>query len=68
MPAFVIAGVFPAWTLLSLASLPFAIRAFIVSRRSYTDSAALVAANVSTLLLHLAFTLLLAAGFFLQRV
>jgi 1,4-dihydroxy-2-naphthoate octaprenyltransferase len=68
VPVFVIAGIFPAWTLLSLASLPFAARAFASSARNYADSAKLVTANVSTLFLHLFFNLLLAAGFLIPRL
>lgn len=68
VPAFVIAGLFPAWTLLSLAGLPLAVRAWRSSTRNYSDSAKLVTANVSTLFLHIFFNLLLAAGFLLPRL
>ncbi len=68
VPAFVIAGLFPAWTLISLASLPFAARAWRSSTRNYSDSAKLVTANVSTLLLHLFFNVFLAAGFLITRL
>jgi 1,4-dihydroxy-2-naphthoate octaprenyltransferase len=65
VPAWVIAGIFPAWTLLSLLTLPFAWNAFQVSRKHFMDNAKIVAANRNTFLLHLAFNLLLALGFFL---
>ena len=65
VPAFVIAGIFPAWTLLSLLSLPLAWSAFRVSRKHFMDNTKIVAANMNTFLLHLAFNLLLALGFFL---
>jgi 1,4-dihydroxy-2-naphthoate octaprenyltransferase len=67
VPACVLAGLFPVWTLVFLASFPFAARAFVHSRRNYQDSAKLVTANISTLLLHMSFNLLLAAGFLLAR-
>jgi len=65
VPGFVIAGIFPARTLLSLLSLPFAWNAFRVSRKHFMDNTKIVAANMNTFLLHLAFNLLLALGFFL---
>ena len=65
VPAFVIAGLFPAWTLLSLLSLPFGLRAAAVSLAHYEDAARIVGANMSTFFLHLSFTLLFALGFFL---
>jgi 1,4-dihydroxy-2-naphthoate octaprenyltransferase len=68
VPVFAIAGIFPPWTLVSLLSFPFALRAYASSRRNYADSAALVTANVSTLLLHLFFNTLLAAGFLVSRL
>jgi 1,4-dihydroxy-2-naphthoate octaprenyltransferase len=65
VPAFVIAGIFPPWTLLALLSLPFAWRAFRISRKHFMDNSKIVGANMNTFLLHLAFNLLLALGFFL---
>ena len=65
VPGLVIAGIFPGWTLLSLLSLPFAWSAFRVSRKHFMDNTKIVAANMNTFLLHLAFNLLLALGFFL---
>jgi 1,4-dihydroxy-2-naphthoate polyprenyltransferase len=63
--AFVIAGVFPPWALLTLASAPLAVSAFMISRKHYTDDRRLVAANMNTFFLHLAFNLLLALGLYL---
>lgn len=63
--AFVIAGIFPAWALLSLLSAPLAVRAFAISRAHYDDDRKIVAANRDTFLLHLAFNLLFALGLFL---
>jgi 1,4-dihydroxy-2-naphthoate octaprenyltransferase len=63
--AFVIAGVFPVWALLTFLSAPLAVSAFLISRRHYADDRRLVAANMSTFFLHLAFNLLLALGLFL---
>jgi 1,4-dihydroxy-2-naphthoate octaprenyltransferase len=65
VPAFVIAGIFPAWALLALASAPLAVRAFAISRAEYDDDRKIVAANRDTFLLHLAFNLLFALGLFL---
>ena len=65
VPGFVIAGIFPAWTLLSLLSLPFAWSAYRVSRKHYMDNTKIVAANMNTFLLQLAFSPLFALGFFL---
>jgi 1,4-dihydroxy-2-naphthoate octaprenyltransferase len=63
--ALVLGGLFPAWTLLSLASFPFAVRAFAVSRAHYDDPARVVGANMATFFLHISFNLLLALGLFL---
>jgi 1,4-dihydroxy-2-naphthoate octaprenyltransferase len=63
--AFVIAGIFPIWTLISLVTLPLAIRAAAVVRRHVRDGSPILAANKDTFLLHLAFNVLLAVGFFL---
>jgi 1,4-dihydroxy-2-naphthoate polyprenyltransferase len=62
---FVIAGVFPPWALFTLLSAPLAVRAFLISRRHYSDDRRLAAANMSTFFLHLAFNLLLALGLML---
>ena len=65
VPGFVIAGIFPAWSLLVLASLPLAVKAFLVSRAHFQDSAKILGANMSTFFLHLSFNLLLSLGFLL---
>ncbi len=66
VPAFVMLGAFPPWTLLALAAVPFGIRAWRVSLRHYDDSRTIVAANGATFLLHITFNLLLGLGFLLS--
>jgi 1,4-dihydroxy-2-naphthoate octaprenyltransferase len=62
VPVLVIAGVFPIWTLLSLLSLPLALRAAAVLRAHVRQNTELLPANKATFLLHLGFNLLLALG------
>jgi 1,4-dihydroxy-2-naphthoate octaprenyltransferase len=61
----VIVGVFPLWSLLSLLTLPLALRAGAVLRGHLGNGGPLLQANKDTFLLHLAFNLLLALGLFL---
>jgi 1,4-dihydroxy-2-naphthoate polyprenyltransferase len=63
--AFTVAGLFPAWSLLSMAAAPLALRAYAVSRDHYQDDAKLGPANRDTFLLHLSFSLLFALGLLL---
>ncbi len=64
VPILVAARVFPLWTLLSLLTLPLALRAAAVLRRHVREGGELLQANKDTFLLHIAFNLLLALGLF----
>jgi 1,4-dihydroxy-2-naphthoate polyprenyltransferase len=61
------AGIFPPWTLLSLASAPLGVRALLLASRHRRDPRLIVGANMSTFFLHLSFSLLFALGLFLGR-
>ncbi len=65
----VIAGAFPAWTLLSFLSFPFVVQAWRVSNRSDEDRSGTAPAGsaraVAAFFLHVAFSVLLAVGLLL---
>ena len=55
-------GALPAWTLLGLVSLPLAARASVTSLRHYDELGKLTPANVGTIAVHLATSVLVSAG------
>lgn len=63
----VLAGL-PAWTFLAFATLPLATKALAVARRHYAEPFKLVPANALTILIHIATSLLVAAGMVLGKV
>jgi len=60
-------GVLPPWTLLSLATLPLALRSARLLHRHYQETAALLPAQAGTIQTHLLTGLLLALGLLLGR-
>lgn len=66
--AMVVADFFPVLCLMALVSAPVAYRAFAVSRRWYAKHPQLLAANASTIALHLLMGALLAGGFLLSKL
>jgi 1,4-dihydroxy-2-naphthoate octaprenyltransferase len=63
----VAAGVLPAWALLSLAAVPFALRAAITLHRHYGEPERLVPAQVAMVRLHFVTGLLMTLGLLLGR-
>lgn len=68
----VIAGialkVFPYFVFLTFLTLPIAIKAIITLSKNYDDVKKLLPANGATILLHLAFGIILSLGFFLNKI
>jgi 1,4-dihydroxy-2-naphthoate octaprenyltransferase len=63
----VLLGILPIWTLLALLSLPLAVRAAWILKRSYNQIQDLVPAMALTIQLHLSIGLLLSAGLLLDH-
>lgn len=63
-----IVKVVPAWSLLALVTAPVAVKAMTAARKHYDDARALVPANASTIVLHMAFGACLITGYVLFSV
>ncbi len=64
----VILRYFPLWTLISLLTLPLAVKALNVARKNYDKIGELIPANAMTIMIHLFTGLLLSLGFILDRL
>ena len=64
----VILNLLPLWALISLLTLPIAVKALNVARKNYDKIGELIPANAMTIMMHLFTGLLLSLGFILDRV
>jgi 1,4-dihydroxy-2-naphthoate octaprenyltransferase len=64
----VIIQYFPLWTLISLLTLPLAVKALAVARKNYDKIGELIPANAMTIMIHLFTGLLLSLGFVLDKI
>ena len=68
VPVLVLAGTFPVWTLLSLATLPLGARAVRTVLKNHDDLRALLPSQAMTIQLHLLVGLILSAGFLIPGI
>lgn len=64
----VILNIFPLWTLLTLLTLPIALKAVTTLHKHYDEVQPLLPANASTILLHLSFGIIFSVGFWLEKI
>jgi len=63
----VILNIFPVWSLLSILTLPIAVKAITILHKHYSEVYPLIPANAMTIVLHLSFGILFSIGFFVSR-